>query len=35
MEFAVPLRRDADGNIAEIQARGPDPVVRPLLREAS
>ena len=34
VEFAVPLRRDADGSIAEVQTKSPDPVVRPLLKEA-
>jgi len=34
VEFAVALRRDADGSIAEVQTKSPDPVVRPLLKEA-
>ena len=35
VEFAVPLQRDPDGRVAAIQGRAPDPVVRPLLKEAS
>jgi diguanylate cyclase (GGDEF)-like protein/PAS domain S-box-containing protein len=35
VEFAMPLQRDADGRIAAAYAKGPEPVVRPLLREAS
>ena len=34
VEFAVPLRRDSDGRIAAVLGRAPDPVIRPLLKEA-
>ena len=34
VEFAVPLRRDADGRVAAVQGQDPEPVVRPLLKEA-
>ena len=34
VEFAVPLRRDADGRVAAVQGQAPEPVVRPLLKEA-
>ena len=35
VEFAAPLERDLGGRIAVIQDRPPDPVVRPLFKEAS
>jgi hypothetical protein len=35
VEFAAPLKRDASGRIAAVQAKAPDPVIRPLLKEAS
>jgi hypothetical protein len=34
VEFAVPLTRDVNGRIAAVLGQAPDPVVRPLLREA-
>jgi len=34
VEFAEPLHRDGDGNIAEIQGRAPNAVVRPLHKQA-
>jgi diguanylate cyclase (GGDEF)-like protein/PAS domain S-box-containing protein len=35
VEFAVPLLRDANGRIAAVQGKAPEPVVRTLLKEAS
>jgi diguanylate cyclase (GGDEF)-like protein/PAS domain S-box-containing protein len=35
VEFAAPLQRDANGRIAAMQGQAPDPIVRPLLKEAS
>ena len=35
VEFAAPLQRDANGRIAAVQGQAPEPVMRPLLKEAS
>jgi len=35
LEFAVPLQRDGNGRVAAMQGKGPEPVVRSLLKEAS
>jgi len=34
VEFAVPLQRGADGRVAAVQAKAPEPVIRRLLKEA-
>jgi diguanylate cyclase (GGDEF)-like protein len=35
VEFAQPLERDGSGRFVAVQGKAPDPVVRPLLRQAS
>jgi diguanylate cyclase (GGDEF)-like protein len=35
VEFAAPLQRDASGRVAAVHANGPEPVIRPLFKEAS
>ena len=34
VEFAAPLQRDENGRVAAVQGKAPEPVVRPLLKEA-